>query len=145
MMDPKIGWFQLEHKGPALDLWVKTWKDAIGTDGKSSMTEEKKDCPKIGIQKVGLYLTQTLRDNPSSTYDLDNNLHLIAKYNGTPWLLSKDPIYEGIDGLHKEIEDFFEYIKPKPTERQIRVEVQQRITKCIENLWTDAVVRDTCL
>ena len=135
MMDPNIGWFHTENKGPALSLWMKLWKAfSIKSNDKFSANEE------LNYLEIVSKLRRQLNDNPSSTCDLDNNPQLIRKYRGIPWRNQKDTHYEGIDGLTQEIEDFYDYMKPKPKEYEIRTEVQTRITKVIESLWSDAVV-----
>ena len=97
MMDPSIGWFQPENKGPALTLWVKLWKsfNCKTSDNRSAIEEE--NYRRIVSKLCDCY--HPLKDNPSKTYDLDNNQQLIRKYNGTPWRKSKDSQYEGIAGL----------------------------------------------
>lgn len=135
-MDPSIGWLQNETKGPAQELWLKLWKD-FNTNGKISIDGED-NSSSIVSQLCDCF--PQLKHNPSSTYDLENNQHLIRRHKGIPWRKSKDSCYEGIEGLHQEIEEFYEYMKPKSPEYSIRIEVQTRITKVIEDLWKDAVV-----
>ena len=134
MMDPNVGWFQTENQGPALTLWMKLWKDFKSSD--KPVAKEDDNCSRLVSRLQQLFP----KDNPSSTYDLQNNQDLIRKHNGIPWRKPKGSQYEGIDGLHQEIEDFFAYMKPKLKEYEIRTEVQTRITGIIERLWPDAVV-----
>ena len=76
------------------------------------------------------------KDNPWSIYDLEANHHLIylstMAHHGLNQVIFS---MRTSKGLNQEIEDFFEYIKPKPMENLIRVSVQQRIIGVIEDLW----------
>ncbi len=80
------------------------------------------------------------RENPASTYNLNDNQHLVSKYGGTPWRRLRTQYDSGIIGLHQEIEDFYDYMKPKPEEHYMREDVVKRITKVVNNLWPQARV-----
>ena len=58
--------------------------------------------------------------------------------NCTPWRkgeYSCDPV-----GLHEEIMDFYDYMKPRPSEMRMRMEVVQRVRHVINNRWPQAQV-----
>uniref|UniRef100_A0A3Q1CN29 Terminal nucleotidyltransferase 4B n=1 Tax=Amphiprion ocellaris TaxID=80972 RepID=A0A3Q1CN29_AMPOC len=86
------------------------------------------------------------RDNKASTFGFNSSLLNSGSgtgdydgYTGTPW---KDRNYsEGIVGLHEEINDFYEYISPRPEEEKMRLEVVDRIKGVIHDLWPSAEVQ----
>ncbi|XP_076011744.1 terminal nucleotidyltransferase 4B [Genypterus blacodes] len=63
----------------------------------------------------------------------------LAGYTGTPWKVRN--YSEGIVGLHEEINDFYEYISPRPEEEKMRLEVVDRIKDVIHDLWPSAEVQ----
>lgn len=80
-----------------------------------------------------------ISDNPASTFNLSENPHLCKKYDGTPWRV-RNVYSTGIIGLHQEIEDFYNYMKPTPEEHAMREDVVQRISKVIKDVWPEAQV-----
>ncbi|XP_028257771.1 terminal nucleotidyltransferase 4B [Parambassis ranga] len=87
------------------------------------------------------------RDNKASTFGFNSSLlnsdsgpnTSYNGYTGTPW---KDRNYsEGIIGLNEEIQDFYEYISPRPEEEKMRLEVVDRIKGVIHDLWPSAEVQ----
>jgi non-canonical poly(A) RNA polymerase PAPD5/7 len=80
------------------------------------------------------------RENPASTYNLNDNLHLVSKYGGTPWRRLRTQYDSGILALHQEIEDFYDYMKPKPEEECMREDVVFRISKVVNSVWPHAKV-----
>ncbi|XP_076143028.1 terminal nucleotidyltransferase 4B [Alosa pseudoharengus] len=88
------------------------------------------------------------RDNKASTFGFNTSLLLNGSggddtdgcvYTGTPW---KTRNYsEGIIGLHEEIQDFYEYMSPRPEEERMRLEVVDRIKRVIKDLWPAADVQ----
>ncbi|XP_046910885.2 terminal nucleotidyltransferase 4A [Dermatophagoides farinae] len=79
-------------------------------------------------------------DNPASTYNFNDNQNICAKYNGTPWRTLRGHYSPGIIGLHQEIEDFYNYMKPTPEEQFMRQNVVKRISTVINNFWPEAKV-----
>ncbi|XP_056269046.1 terminal nucleotidyltransferase 4B isoform X3 [Pseudoliparis swirei] len=85
------------------------------------------------------------RDNKASTFGFNSSLLSSgvargdAGYAGTPWK-SRD-YSEGIVGLHEEVNDFYEYISPRPEEEKMRLEVVDRIKGVIHDLWPSAEVQ----
>jgi len=177
MMDPNIGWFQSEHKGPALDLWQRIWHQSNpnhterqpdyipfgeeGNDstnnlnskpnanqsiaGNSANNKGTNSSTNPNQSSVSSNSSQThnkrfRRENPASTYNFDDNQHLVSKHKGTPWRQLRDRYEPGIIGLHQEIEDFYEYMKPRPEEHYMREDVVKRITKVVGDVWRDAKV-----
>lgn len=57
---------------------------------------------------------------------------LTKLYGGTPWKKDK-PYKSGIDRLHEEIEDFYEYMSPTPAEKQMRKNLVDRIGDVIKD------------
>ncbi|KAJ7994914.1 hypothetical protein DPEC_G00254450 [Dallia pectoralis] len=79
------------------------------------------------------------RGNKASTYGFNSSLEISGgEYKGTPWKVKN---YEGILGLHEEINDFYRYMSPRAEEQRMRLEVVDRIEKVIKDLWPAAVVR----
>ena len=57
----------------------------------------------------------------------------------TPWTTKEyscDPV-----GLHEEVEDFFKYMNPRPSEYRMRYEVAQRTTQIMKQKWPQADVK----
>lgn len=79
-------------------------------------------------------------DNPASTFNLNENPTICMKYNGTPWRI-RSFYSPGIVGLHEEIEDFYNYMKPTPEEHSMREDVVQRISNVIIDVWPEAQVQ----
>lgn len=68
------------------------------------------------------------------------NIHLIERYNGTPWR-RKDRVYShGIIGLHEEIQDFYDYMSPTVEEHYMRIRVVENLKSVIKKLWPRAKV-----
>lgn len=44
--------------------------------------------------------------------------------------------------LHEEIEDFYEFMSPRPEEDRMRNDVVERITAIIKDLWPPAKVSE---
>lgn len=78
-------------------------------------------------------------DNPASTYNFNDNPSICSKYNGTPWRI-REHYSPGIIGLHQEIEDFYNYMKPTPEEHYMRQDVVKRISNVITDVWPEAKV-----
>ncbi|XP_060630040.2 terminal nucleotidyltransferase 4A isoform X2 [Anolis sagrei] len=58
---------------------------------------------------------------------------------GTPW--KRRPYSPGIQGLHEEIMDFYDFMSPRPEEAVMRKEVVKRIETVIKDLWPTADVQ----
>ncbi|XP_020651245.3 terminal nucleotidyltransferase 4A isoform X1 [Pogona vitticeps] len=58
---------------------------------------------------------------------------------GTPW--KTRPYSPGIQGLHEEIIDFYDFMSPRPEEAVMRKEVVKRIEAVIKDLWPVADVQ----
>lgn len=82
---------------------------------------------------------RNLSENPASTYNFNDNPSICSKYNGTPWRI-RDHYSPGIIGLHQEIEDFYNYMKPTPEEHYMRQDVVKRISTVINDVWPEAKV-----
>uniref|UniRef100_A0A8C3AG23 Terminal nucleotidyltransferase 4B n=1 Tax=Cyclopterus lumpus TaxID=8103 RepID=A0A8C3AG23_CYCLU len=88
------------------------------------------------------------RDNKASTFGFNSSLLNSGTssntrgddgYAGTPWKVRN--YSEGIVGLHEEVNDFYEYISPRPEEEKMRLEVVDRIKGVIHDLWPSAEVQ----
>uniref|UniRef100_A0A671X8N3 Terminal nucleotidyltransferase 4B n=1 Tax=Sparus aurata TaxID=8175 RepID=A0A671X8N3_SPAAU len=81
------------------------------------------------------------RDNKASTFGFNSSLLNSGSgpntggydgYTGTPWKVRN--YSEGIIGLHEEVNDFYDYISPRPEEEKMRLEVVDRIKGVIHDL-----------
>lgn len=80
-------------------------------------------------------------DNKASTYNLNKHMDkLISKYKGCPWRLPDCTYGRGVVGLHQEIDQFYKYVLPTPTEHAIRNEVVHRIEAVVHSIWPSALV-----
>ncbi|XP_067639501.1 non-canonical poly(A) RNA polymerase protein Trf4-1-like isoform X2 [Eurosta solidaginis] len=80
-------------------------------------------------------------DNKVSTFNLSRYMDkLVVKYKGCPWRVPSFEYGRGIVGLHQEIEQFYNYVLPTPTEHAIRNEVVQRIEAVVHSIWPKAIV-----
>ncbi|XP_069814385.1 terminal nucleotidyltransferase 4A isoform X2 [Dendropsophus ebraccatus] len=92
------------------------------------------------------------RDNKASTfgmnYLLQEGLHKGGKWpecrdvhyaSGTPWKTREYSL--GINGLHEEIIDFYDFMSPQLEEAAMRREVVNRIEVIIKDLWPSADVQ----
>ncbi|XP_056597989.1 terminal nucleotidyltransferase 4A isoform X1 [Triplophysa dalaica] len=82
-------------------------------------------------------------DNKASTYGINYLLSNCTNGNyvssGTPWKTRK--YNPGVDGLHEEIMDFYNFMSPRPEEATMRQEVVARIESIIKELWPSADVQ----
>ncbi|KAM4602820.1 terminal nucleotidyltransferase 4B [Polymixia lowei] len=97
-----------------------------------------------GLSDVAGHPNKRKRDNKASTFGFNSSLlgsetGGFTAYTGTPWKVRN--YSEGIVGLHEEINDFYEYISPRPEEEKMRLEVVDRIKGVIHDLWPSAEVQ----
>ncbi|XP_056110429.1 terminal nucleotidyltransferase 4A isoform X2 [Rhinichthys klamathensis goyatoka] len=83
-------------------------------------------------------------DNKASTYGINYLLSSLTsnsnyENSGTPWKTRK--YNPGVDGLHEEIMDFYNFMSPRPEEATMRQEVVDRIESVIKELWPTADVQ----
>ncbi|XP_012673690.1 terminal nucleotidyltransferase 4A isoform X2 [Clupea harengus] len=82
-------------------------------------------------------------DNKASTYGINYQLSNLSNGNyvssGTPWKTRR--YSAGVDGLHEEIVDFYNFMSPRPEEAAMRKEVVDRIETVIKELWPTADVQ----
>ncbi|XP_076827179.1 terminal nucleotidyltransferase 4A-like [Brachyhypopomus gauderio] len=80
--------------------------------------------------------------NKASTFGIN---YLLSNSNGnyfcsgTPWKTRK--YSAGVNGLHEEIVDFYEFMSPRPEEEAMRRDVVNRIETVIKGLWPSANVQ----
>ncbi|XP_039959379.1 non-canonical poly(A) RNA polymerase protein Trf4-1 [Bactrocera tryoni] len=80
-------------------------------------------------------------DNKASTFNVNKYMgKLVIKYKGCPWRVPGFEYGRGVIGLHQEIEQFYNYVLPTPTEHAIRNEVVQRIEAVVHSIWPKAIV-----
>lgn len=96
------------------------------------------DCIPNGDQAAN---NKRKRENRACTFNFNHTRHeLTQEFGGTPWK-PVDKIYSaGLIGLHEEIEDFYQYMRPTKAEQTVRDDVFCRIRKVIRDLYPDAEV-----
>ncbi|KAF3691690.1 Non-canonical poly(A) RNA polymerase PAPD7 [Channa argus] len=78
------------------------------------------------------------RLNRANTF---HSIHSFLSYAHSPCSLWKTRRYSlGINGLHEEIVDFFNFMSPRPEEEAMRRDVVNRIESVIKDLWPTARV-----
>ncbi|KAM9434454.1 terminal nucleotidyltransferase 4A isoform 2-T2 [Clarias gariepinus] len=83
-------------------------------------------------------------ENKASTYGIN---YLLSNWNNgnhaiSPVTLWKSRTYSpGLNGLHEEIIDFYNFMSPRPEEAAMRQEVVDRIESVIKELWPSADVQ----
>nr|XP_039255416.1 terminal nucleotidyltransferase 4B-like [Styela clava] len=77
------------------------------------------------------------RENPASTYGMNYSREIINR-GGMPW---KQRSYtSGVVGLHEEIEEFHQYMKPTDEEQRMREHVIREVEEIVLELWPLAKV-----
>lgn len=162
-MDPRIAWYPPEQLGRAHDLWTRVWETQQGVDNMHLNSDYIKPQDFIPLDGINAFdqkrqvlqnsnknadniQNQTTaqkrkRENKASTYGLNQQKAYLGENGGlTPWVgkISYDP---SVVGLHQEIEEFFNFMSPRPEEASMRHEVVGRIETVIQELWPDAQVK----
>lgn len=125
---------------PSVTTWQQIEKSAFPDMRKSLVSDDLTHQPEyISLQ------SNSTSHTTSSTAAVDEEgcapKHLLAGENTSmcsPWVQKEYTL--DIMGLHDEINDFYEYIKPRPSERQMRAEVIDRLRKVITDKWPQAQV-----
>lgn len=120
---------------PSVTTWQQIEKSAFPNMRKSLVTNDVSQQPEyISLQSdTANFASVSNEGGPSD--DL-----LSGKNTATcsPWVKSEYTC--DILGLHDEIEDFYHYIKPRPSERRMRAEVIERVRKVVVSKWPQAQV-----
>lgn len=123
---------RMREKFSAQETWNRIEKTSVEADAGKNGLESQPDY----IPLFANHVNTSTADNHST-----EKRKMIAGENVercTPWRTknySCDPI-----GLHEEIEDFFKYMTPKPSEFRMRYEVAHRITQVMLQKWPHAEV-----
>uniref|UniRef100_A0AAR2LW02 Terminal nucleotidyltransferase 4A n=1 Tax=Pygocentrus nattereri TaxID=42514 RepID=A0AAR2LW02_PYGNA len=102
------------------------------------------NCPPAGFSNhLHHHPGRRKSDNKASTYGINYLLSSWTNGNsvssGTPW---KTRTYSpGVNGLHEEIIDFYNFMSPRPEEATMRQEVVDRIESVIKEQWPSADVQ----
>ncbi|XP_072269467.1 uncharacterized protein [Pyxicephalus adspersus] len=103
-----------------------------------------------GCNQQSDYYGQSKRENKAIAYGMNflqaeglsrsiEGQNCEQRANGAPW---KSKEYgAGIQGLHEEIIDFYDFISPRPEEAAMRQEVVNRIQRVIKDLWSSAEIQ----
>ncbi|XP_029191114.2 terminal nucleotidyltransferase 4B-like [Acropora millepora] len=141
MMASRMGWIQQEQNGPTFE----TWSDVLG-DVDSPSTKPGNVYDEMA-NYIPLNRKNNLHENVESTTFrnmINEGKNRVSKKkkieDGTPWW-SKDKKYpDGPVGLHEEMCDFYNFMKPRQEEHAMRQEVISRIQKVVKGLWPTAEV-----
>ena len=132
MAAPTTSSHRLQREFPAQETWDRLEKNSV-----SSADSARRDL-ETQPDYIPLF-TNHLNSAPSS--GLSEKRKIIAGENVdrcTPWRKKDyncDPV-----GLHEEIEDFFKYMTPRPSEFRMRLEVAHRISQVLQRKWPQAEV-----
>lgn len=135
-----MGWIQPEQKGPAFQTWSNVLEDV------NSSTKSENLCDgRVGY--IPLHLKNNFKGTVESTTlknminDDKNRVSKKTKIEDcTPWW-SKDKNYpDGLVGLHEEMLDFYNFMKPCAAEHAMRQEVISRVQEVVKRLWPTAEV-----
>lgn len=130
---------------PSVRTWQQIEKSAFPDMRKSLVSDDLTHQPEyISLQSNEDNTTATSSTSMAAT-DEDGSApkHLLSGKNTSmcsPWIQKEYTC--DIMGLHDEINDFYEYIKPRPSERQMRAEVIDRVRKVITDKWPQAQVHE---
>ncbi|XP_074619042.1 uncharacterized protein LOC141877903 [Acropora palmata] len=140
-MASRMGWIQQEQNAPTFE----TWSDVLG-DVNSPSTKPGNVYDEMA-NYIPLNRKNNLHENVESTTFknmINEGKNRVSKKkkieDGTPWW-SKDKKYpDGPVGLHEEMWDFYNFMKPRQVEHAMRQEVISRIQKVVKGLWPTAEV-----
>ncbi|KAM3626058.1 uncharacterized protein V6R79_021899 [Siganus canaliculatus] len=126
-------------------------RGGVGGGGQQQQQQQQQQGSGVAVLWRGLtdgHPNKRKRDNKASTFGFNSSLLNSGSgpntegfdgYTGTPWKVRN--YSEGIVGLHEEVNDFYEYISPRPEEEKMRLEVVDRIKGVIHDLWPSAEVQ----
>lgn len=164
-MDPSINWFQPEQEGPAKDLWLRLWQTQVDFDNmhvKDPIIENDLEAFNNSINNqnqqnltngtISSIMGKSERINPSqfrrrkvenraSLRGLNRHPEMLNEHGGCPWRRNDFNYGMDIQGLHHEIEHFYEYMSPTKTEHRIRGDVIKRIENIIVAMWPETQVQ----
>ena len=138
MSDPKItdmSTVSLQQR-PSVGTWQQIEKSAFPDMRKSLVADDLSQQPEfISLQSNSTEVTLVDSEDGCAPRSL-----LSGKSTATcsPWVQKEYTC--DIMGLHDEIEDFYEYIKPCSSERRMRAEVIERVRNVIVSKWSQAQV-----
>lgn len=163
-MDPSINWFQPEQEGPAKDLWLRLWQTQVELDNihvKDPIIENDLEALNNSINNqhnqhlngtVGSVMGKSDRsgtslfrrkkvENRASVRGINKYPDIIIQHGGCPWRRNDFLYSMDIQGLHHEIEHFYEYMSPTKTEHRVRGDVIKRIENIIIAMWPETQVQ----
>ncbi|XP_065827162.1 terminal nucleotidyltransferase 4B-like [Oscarella lobularis] len=144
-METRTGWSQPEEEGPALEMWSRTLETTIGPQTQRSLSRQHEDLRPRAPDYLPLdKRTRTRRNSPISPPPPSRHPHRRPRPSDlvrstAPWRKQR-PYPDGVIGLHEEILDFNEYIRPRRAEHNMRMDVVARIETAIVSQWPSAQV-----
>lgn len=125
---------------PAARSWKQKEMKAFGDSGKSGSGTQQAEFLPLGRPSDILEQNQVnvLNGFQPSVEKRKRLLTGESTSTCTPWR-TKDYTCDP-PGLHEEIIDFYEYMKPRPSEMRMRTEVIQRVIQVILHMWPQAQV-----
>jgi len=171
-MDPKVAWIQPEVFGPAAELWQRLWENSKHDDdsyqtgpsqnpvqsvppvieeklnAQQQMEKEHRLQTELGISKLSPLSPLTSSENAACLIQLDYRATVRNYAQNGKWRQQKYP--GGLYGLHLEILDFSNWIKPTNEEYIMRYDVVNRVESVIKHVFPSAQVEifgsfQTCL
>jgi DNA polymerase sigma len=135
MAVPTTSTHHIARKFPAQENWDRLEKNSVSDSSKRDLETQPDFLP---------LFTNHLNSSAASTSEppfSTEKRKIIAGESVercTPWRTKEyncDPV-----GLHEEIEDFFKYMTPRPSEFRMRLEVADRISQILRRKWPQADV-----
>ena len=123
---------------PAAQSWRQKDIKAFGSSSSSKSGTQQADYLPLGRDVMEENQVNVLNGFQPSVEKRKRLLTGESTSTCTPWR-TKDYTCDPA-GLHEEIIDFYEYMKPRPSERQMRREVMQRVAQIIIQMWPQAKV-----
>ena len=131
---------RLPEKVPAEETWERMEKNA-GFPAESAVRDTAPQPDYLPLAG-GLEGERNNHANTAGSYPSEKKRPIISGESvtsTTPWR-TKDYTCDMV-GLHEEVNDFYEYMKPRSSENRMRLEVAQRVTQIMMQKWRQADVR----
>ena len=131
---------RLPEKIPAEATWERMEKNA-GFPAEGAVRDSVPQPDYLPLA-AGLEEERNNLANTAGSYPSEKKRPIISGENivsTTPWR-TKDYTCDMV-GLHEEVNDFFEYMKPRHSEWRMRNEVADRVTQIMMQKWRQAEVR----
>ena len=133
MAAPTTSTHRITRKLPAQETWDRLEKNSVTDSSKRDLDTQPDFLPLFSN-----HLNTTTTGESSFSTEKRKIIAGESIERCTPWRTREyncDPV-----GLHEEIEDFFKYMTPRPSEFRMRLEVAHRISQILQRKWPQAEV-----